>query len=422
MKIQNLLNIPHKSSETFRVTVGSDWAPLPFYQNLMHHDPLAVYGNLLPLLRESDLNVVNVECVLGTAGEPIPKAGPCLRADAEFVSALTSVPFHVATLANNHSMDYGPDSLRETRYLLEKNGMQCVGAGQTGVEASEPLILERRGLRLAILNCGEGEACASLDNGPGAHVLNVPVQVSQIKDLRARADVVIVIVHGGREHAPVPPPYFVKALRSFAEAGADAVIAHHAHVPQGIEFHGGVPIAYSLGNFVFQPQDDLHYTVIGYLAHLDFALNAPPQFFITPYAMRPEGVFRLEGAALEEFVEDMKRVSALLDNADSIRQMWDAFGDVLAMDYLKSCLQGQLDLLPRNPQAAAACLHNLFFAPAHRECYLHNLKRLVHGTSGDSSAQAQECVLEWMQRRIGESPQATLTRCRGAAKSPDQSF
>ena len=62
----------------------------------------------------------------------------------------------------------------------------------------------------------------------------------------------LVIFHGGREYAPCPPPYVVNALRRFARAGACAVVAHHPHVPQGIEIVEGVPIAYSQGNFVFR--------------------------------------------------------------------------------------------------------------------------------------------------------------------------
>jgi poly-gamma-glutamate synthesis protein (capsule biosynthesis protein) len=37
----------------------------------------------------------------------------------------------------------------------------------------------------------------------------------------------------------------------FVEAGADAVVGAHPHVMQGMEVYKGVPILYSLGNFVF---------------------------------------------------------------------------------------------------------------------------------------------------------------------------
>ena len=53
------------SAPSFRVTVTSDWGALWDYETLMQEDALAVYGDLLPLFRKSDLNLVNVECALG---------------------------------------------------------------------------------------------------------------------------------------------------------------------------------------------------------------------------------------------------------------------------------------------------------------------------------------------------------------------
>jgi poly-gamma-glutamate synthesis protein (capsule biosynthesis protein) len=64
-------------------------------------------------------------------------------------------------------------------------------------------------------------------------------------------------------------------LRALARRGADAVIAHHPHVPQGVEWMGNVPIVYSLGNFVFMQRQ--RWTDRGLWAELVF----------TPGAYRP---------------------------------------------------------------------------------------------------------------------------------------
>jgi len=44
---------------------------------------------------------------------------------------------------------------------------------------------------------------------------------------------VIAIGHCGLEYIPYPPPYVAAAFRSMIDAGADCVIGHHPHVPQG---------------------------------------------------------------------------------------------------------------------------------------------------------------------------------------------
>jgi isopropylmalate/homocitrate/citramalate synthase len=50
------------------------------------------------------------------------------------------------------------------------------------------------------------------------------------------------------------------------DAGADAVIGHHPHVPQGIEIRDGVPILYSLGNLT--PTMGAPFTTLSLVANL----------------------------------------------------------------------------------------------------------------------------------------------------------
>src|SRR5690606_21023540 len=79
-----------------RVTIASDWLPLRQFEHMIRENPLEVYGDLLPLIRNSDLNIVNVESPLGICGEKIVKVGPAFRAEEQSVRSLTEVPFHVA--------------------------------------------------------------------------------------------------------------------------------------------------------------------------------------------------------------------------------------------------------------------------------------------------------------------------------------
>jgi poly-gamma-glutamate synthesis protein (capsule biosynthesis protein) len=76
-----------------------------------------------------------------------------------------------------------------------------------------------------------------------------------VEAARAGHDLVIVVLHWGDEYEDAPQKWQVRAARAFVDAGADAVIAHHPHVLQGIERYGDGLIAYSIGNFVF---DNLH--------------------------------------------------------------------------------------------------------------------------------------------------------------------
>jgi len=102
------------------VLIASDWAPIRKYSNLILNDPEAVYGNLLPIMRESDLRIANLECPLCDIETPIWKSGTVLKGDTRHVEGLTTVPFEVVTLGNNHVFDHGVDAFEQTLALLKE--------------------------------------------------------------------------------------------------------------------------------------------------------------------------------------------------------------------------------------------------------------------------------------------------------------
>ena len=81
--------------------------------------------------------------------------------------------------------------------------------------------------------------------------------VRQIQELRQHVDHVIVSLHWGEERFLIPSPVQVEQAHALADAGASMVLGHHPHVLQGLEVYRGVPIIYSLGNFV---ADEVHFT------------------------------------------------------------------------------------------------------------------------------------------------------------------
>jgi len=75
---------------------------------------------------------------------------------------------------------------------------------------------------------------------------------------RDGADVVIVQLHGGFQFAPVESGFLRRASHAAIDAGAAAVVSHHPHVLQGVEWYDGRLVAHSLGNLVFD--QDFHST------------------------------------------------------------------------------------------------------------------------------------------------------------------
>ncbi len=178
---------------------------------------------------------------------------PAIRSEPEAVKGLTYAGFNVMHIGNNHTLDFGIDGMRSTIRLLEDNNIAHCGAGFTIKEAREPAIVDKNGAKFAFL--GYCDSYPASNDKPGC----VPVKLAYIREdiasARKAADYVIVSIHHGIEYSFYPYPEYINLARAVVDAGADAVFGHHPHVLQGYEIYRKSPIAYSLGNFVFDRDD-----------------------------------------------------------------------------------------------------------------------------------------------------------------------
>ncbi len=393
-----------------RIVVAGDWAPIRRHAERLAAEPEAFYGDLLPLLRRADLAVVNVEAALGSAGEPIQKAGPNLRGPAEAVAGLSAVPFHVATLANNHTFDYGSEGFRETRDLLHDAGLRTVGAALSREEAEAPLTVEVAGTRVALVPFCEGEdATAARDDRPGTAGWDVESVCRRVRAIRDEADVVLVIPHAGREHAPLPPPYVVEAYRRVADAGADAVVAHHPHVPQPVELRGPTPIVYSTGNFAFFQKADAFYRHSGLLVELELAEGRLAGLRLHPYAIAAEGLHRLDAELRARLLDRLRDAGEALGEPDRVRAAWEAFIDYAedgGEPGMEAVLDWSLAGTRDDARLGAARVRNLLIPPSQRHFWIDRCNRIVDGRMGTAPPWARELVREWTGRTVRDGPSA----------------
>lgn len=212
------------------------------------------FAHVTQWLRDADVRVANLEAVVATTGQPVPDKPYTFRAHPRVLRPLAR---HVDAvgLANNHAGDYGPVALAETLRRLDAAGIRRFGAGHTLTEAHEPLIIERNGLRVALLAYNEFmprsfEADVDQPGIAWSEDEHIKRDIARARSVH-RADLVIPFMHWGWEHEPLAAPRQRALARLMIDAGADAVVGGHPHVTQDIEIHAGKPIVYSLGNFVF---------------------------------------------------------------------------------------------------------------------------------------------------------------------------
>ena len=382
------------------ILVASDWAPIRAFDLPMRLHPEALYGDLLPVLRRADLRIVNLECALTDADTPVWKSGAVFKGAPEHVLGLTAVPFDVACLANNHVLDYGVAGLRETLRVLDRHDVQTVGAGLTEEEAHAPLTCLSGGSKVHIVNFSEGEDLTASRGGPGVFGWDIARAVDLIRRCKKQGGVVLAIGHCGLEYVPYPPPYVVTAFRALSDAGADAVIGHHPHVPQGIEWREGRPIIYSLGNFAFYQQTDLHHRKVGFFVMLDCENNRITGVDFFPYRITDTGLQLLTGSDAADFRRTLAALSAPFKTGTGPARAWQAYLAYYGMAGFTGEVQGMLDRMTTEPQKAAAMFRNRLTTMQHSELWRECLTGIMSGETPKYPAGAYRMVEEYFTRKI----------------------
>jgi len=246
--------------------------------NLNREKPESTYVHTASLLREADITFGQLEANLSDRPSPQVHAPSTCCVPSKNVSGLTYAGFDVISFAGNHTLDAGVEAMSDTINILRKNEMGVIGAGMNLEEARQPLILERKGMKIGFLAfnsvippgyaAGPDKAGCNpirvstfyeqVDGQPGTppHIITLPNKEDvkrmeeDILSLKRQVDTVIVSMHWGIHFQPsVIAMYQREVGREAIDAGADLIIGTHAHILKGIEVYKGKVIFHSLCNF-----------------------------------------------------------------------------------------------------------------------------------------------------------------------------
>jgi poly-gamma-glutamate synthesis protein (capsule biosynthesis protein) len=220
-------------------------------------DATGMLDPVAPILAAADVAMVNLETAITERGTPQPKTYR-FRAPPLAYSALRAAGSDVATMANNHGVDFGPVGLVDSIAAARAARFPVVGIGNDAAEAYAPYRVTVRGTRLAFLGAtqvldGPLEYAWTARGGhPGlASALQVDDLLAAVRGARATSDVVVVYLHWGTEGETCPQSSQRGLARRLVDAGADVVVGTHAHRQQGAGRLGAALVDYGLGNFVF---------------------------------------------------------------------------------------------------------------------------------------------------------------------------
>lgn len=204
-------------------------------------------------LQNADIAVANLETALSHGGQAFDKKYTFRNPPEKVAPALKAAGFDLVGLANNHTLDYGLEGLKDTLHALDEVGLPAVGAGLNQMQAREPKIIIAQGQKIGFLAYSmtfpeEFWATKTRAGTAFGHAAHVKADVAKLKE---QVDHVVVQFHWGREGKTELRDYQVALGRASIDAGATVVLGHHPHILQAIEQYKNGVIYYSLGNFAF---------------------------------------------------------------------------------------------------------------------------------------------------------------------------
>ena len=212
-------------------------------------------AGMLSAMQEADLFIINEEFPFSLRGEAMEDKQYTFRTDPKYISIFQELGVDLVTVANNHALDFGRDAFLDTLDTLKQAGITSIGGGRNITEASAPAVYTIHGQTFAVFaatRVSPSYDWYAADSQPGLFQTYDPARLNQaIAGADALYDHVIVFVHWGIERSETPEDYQHSLAKGYIDAGADLIIGCHPHVLQGFEYYQGVPIVYSLGNYLF---------------------------------------------------------------------------------------------------------------------------------------------------------------------------
>jgi hypothetical protein len=193
---------------------------------------------LAAALDDLSFALVNLECPINIGAIP-PRVkaslGDTFSAPPAALDYLGALKCRVASLANNHSYDYGSSGVARTKDALNAAGIAAIGAGKTLEDSPEVSFIDlgvtgRIGVWCSALALRENAS----KNQPGIEPATIERGKTALALLTSQgATCCVAFLHAGAEGTNRPDPRAVELMDALAQAGFHVVAACHSHRTSG---------------------------------------------------------------------------------------------------------------------------------------------------------------------------------------------
>ena len=259
------------------LAVGDNLIHIEVVQSGLKEDGSYNYDHLYDEIKDdimaADIAVVNQETILG--GRDLTYSGyPAFNSPTEIGDALINAGFDVVLHATNHTLDKGLQGVLNTLDYWDKHPeITVLGINRSGEDRNRIAIIEKNGIRIAMLNYTYGLNGYKIpeDRPYLVNLLDKDLMEADLKKARSEADFVVVFPHWGTEYSYEPSKSQKELVEFFYELGVDLVIGTHPHVLQPVELitsesGHNMLVYYSLGNFLSYQKEAAR--MLGGMAHV----------------------------------------------------------------------------------------------------------------------------------------------------------
>ena len=305
------------------------------------YDFTPMYQDIRPIVQQYDLAAINQETIF--VNDPAQYSNyPYFGSPTAVGTALAEMGFDIVTQATNHCYDKLDRGILDTVGFWRENypGMTVLGIHDSQADADTIRVVERSGIRLAMLNYTYGLNYSVPANKYMVDTLDDPDKIAaDIEKAKAKSDLVIVFVHWGTEDSTVPSADQRSWAQFFADHGVGLVIGSGPHALQPMQTVTGadgneVPVYYSLGNFLSHQKDPLN--MLGGMASVTiekddsgtFVRNHflyPTMTVILPNAMT--GWYTYRPMMLMDYNDAISRQHIV--SGVSMNEMWDLYYSIV---------------------------------------------------------------------------------------------
>ena len=190
-------------------------------------------------LSTKPLVIGNFESSIPIVHKPTEALQMSFSTNSKYLTAARAAGFSYFSLANNHSFDSGSNEYSNSVDKLIQNNLIPLGHPNEFNKDSVSVI-EVNNMKVALIALQAIEF--HFDDNDISDVLDYASSISDFQ---------VVYVHWGIEYEQKHSKKQRQLAEKFVKYGADLVIGHHPHVVQDIDLIDGVPVFYSLGNYIF---------------------------------------------------------------------------------------------------------------------------------------------------------------------------